>query len=140
MSFDLQIIGGDLSFKNGDLVLVRGKDKLQQDLLKIALTEIGSNPLQPWYGSLISNNLIGSTLPMNIITSMAKSQLERSIETLKQLQASQAASGQSMTPDEQISYISGISVLQNQTDLTILNVSIKVLSRAFGQVSASFTV
>lgn len=140
MSFDLKIVAGDVSFTNGDLSVITGKDKLKQDLLKLALTEVGSNPLQSWYGSFVSASIIGSSLPIDVISSMAKSQLEKSIDTLKQLQAQQAASGQAVSPDEQISFIKGISVLQNQADLRILNVSIEVLTRAFGQVGASFTV
>jgi phage baseplate assembly protein W len=140
VSFDLKIIAGDLRIDGGDLALVRGSDKLKQDLVKIVLTEVGSNPLQPWYGSLVSNNLIGSGLPMDIIINTAKSQLERSIETLKQLQTDQASKGQKLTPDEQISFIQGISVMQDSKNLQVLKINISVLTRAFGQVQTSFTV
>jgi hypothetical protein len=129
VSFDLKIIAGDLRIDGGDLALVRGSDKLKQDLVKIVLTEVGSNPLQPWYG-----------LPMDIIINTAKSQLERSIETLKQLQTDQASKGQKLTPDEQISFIQGISVMQDSKNLQVLKINISVLTRAFGQVQTSFTV
>lgn len=140
MSFDLKIIAGDLQVKNGDLSILTGSGKLEQDLTKIALTDIGSNPIQPWYGSLISNNLIGSSLPTDIVISSIKSQLERSINILKQLQDNQVASGQKTSPNELISYVSGISVLQNPQDLRTINVAIKVLSRAFGTIITSLTV
>ena len=140
MSFDLKIVSGDLQFTNGDLVIVRGKEKLEQDLVKIVLTEAGSNPIHPWYGSLVSNNLIGSSLPIDVVISSAKSQLEKSIQTLKKLQEIQVASGQKVSPDEQISYIQDISLFQNPTDLRVLNVAIRVLNRAFGSVSTSLTV
>ena len=54
MSFDLKIINGDLVIKNGQLTTVVDSEKLIQDILKICLTEAGSNPMQPWYGSSIS--------------------------------------------------------------------------------------
>ena len=140
MSFDLKIVAGDLRIENGDLALIKGSDKLKQDIVKVALTELGSNPVQPWYGSLLSSNLIGSGLPSDIVISTVKSQIEKSIEMLKQLQADQISKGQKLTPDEQISFIKGISVVQDTKNPQVLRVGISVLTRAFGQVNASFTV
>lgn len=140
MSFDLLIKNGDLVIQQGDLTSIKGRNKLIQDLLKIALTTAGGNVLQPWYGSLISKTLIGSHLDSDIIFSAAKSQLQNAIENLKNLQNIQAASGQRVSPDEQISFISDISVIRNTIDPRIFSVIIKVLDRSFGRVSASFNV
>ena len=59
MSFDLKLKYGDLLLSNGDFKQVTGTDKLVQDILKICLTEMGANPLLPWYGSGINKSLIG---------------------------------------------------------------------------------
>jgi hypothetical protein len=140
MSYDLLVSNGDLVIKNADIATVKGKDKLIQDLLKIALTTAGSNVLQPWYGSLISRTLIGSYLDSDIIFSVAKTQLQNAIQNLKNLQNIQVASGQRMTPDEQISFVSDISIIRNTVDPRLFSVIIKVLDRSFGRVAASFNV
>lgn len=140
MSFDLQILNGDLVIaSNGDLGTVQGNAKLTQDLLKIALTEAGANPLQPWYGSLISQSLIGSYLSSDIVISVAQSQLQNAIQNLQNLQNLQVQSGQQTSPDEQIAFISDISIARNPTDPRFYQVIITVLTRSFGSVSATFT-
>lgn len=140
MSFDLAVINGDLVIKNGALSTVSGQNKLVQDLLKIALTSVGANPLQPWYGSLISQTLIGSYLSSDIVSSVAQSQLQNAIQNLQNLQNLQVQSGQSVTPDEQIAFINDISITRNTTDLRLFTVVIKVLTRAFQGATANFTV
>src|SRR5271170_4302310 len=102
MSFDLQIINGDLVLQNGALGTVINSQKLIQDILKIALTPAGSNPLQPWYGSFISRSLIGSPLASSIILQVAQSQLQNALENLMTLQQKQVKSFQMVTPDEQL--------------------------------------
>lgn len=138
LSFDLKVVSGDLKIENGNLATIRGKDKLTQDLVKIATTELGANPIHSWYGSMVSASLIGSSLSTEITNSIAQSQLQNAIDTLKQLQSLQAKTGQKMTPDEQISYIQGISVQRNNQDLRVVQVMIKVLNRAFGTVNVAF--
>lgn len=140
MSFDLQVLNGDLVIKNGALSAVTGANKLTQDVLKIALTEAGSNPLNKWYGTLISRSLIGSVLPSSIIVENAQSQLQNAIAGLKRLQNLQVASGQPVSPDEQIAFIRNISIARSNVDPRLFTVSITVTSRAFGKVIAEFTV
>lgn len=138
LSFDLKIVAGDLKIENGDLAILRGKEKLTQDLVKIATTELGANPLHSWYGSMVSASLIGSALSVEISNSIAQSQLTNSIETLKELQTMQAGTGQKVTPDEQISYIQGISIQRSNQDLRVVQVMIGVLTRAFRAVNVTF--
>lgn len=139
MSFDLLILNGDLVINNSDLATVNGKNKLIQDLLKIALTTAGSNPLQPWYGSLVGSTLIGSILDSDIVISVAQNQLQNAINNLKSLQNMQAATGQIVTPDEQIAFVKNVSIVRNTVDPRLFQVSINVLNKAFGTVSANFT-
>lgn len=140
MSFDLQVLNGDLVIQNSDLAIIRGNTKLVQDLLKIALTTAGGNTLNPWYGTLISQSLIGSVLSSDILLSNAQTQLQNAVESLKRLQNLQVASGQKVTPDEQIAFIQNISIVRSPIDPRLFNVSIGVLSRSFGKVSTGFTV
>ena len=140
MSFDLKIVNGDLSIKNGDLDTINGKDKLIQDVLKIVLTEVGSNPFNPWYGSYVSRTLIGSYLDSDIVLSAAKNQLQIAIENLKALQQKQLESGQKMSPEEQISVILNVIVDRNAFDPRLFEVVIKILNKSFGKVDTSFRV
>ena len=140
MSFDLKITAGDLTLNNGDLQQITGRDKLIQDLLKICLTEAGSNPMQPWYGSLISKSLIGSYLSDSMVFSMATNQLTNSVENLKKLQQLQLNNRQKMSPDEQIASIVDISIIRNPIELRLFEINVKVLNRAFNVVNASFNM
>lgn len=138
MSFDLKVVSGDLKIENGNLAIIKGKEKLYQDIIKIATTELGANPLHSWYGSMVSASLIGSSLPEDVTNSVAQSQLQNSIEKLKELQNLQVLTGQKMSPDEQISYIKGISIQRSVIDPRVVQIMIKVLTRAFGSVTVSF--
>jgi hypothetical protein len=140
MSFDLKIVNGDIVFENANLAVIRGKDKLVQDILKMALTSVGANPLQPWYGSFLSKTLIGSVLQTDIVLTYAKSQLQNSLETLKKIQNLQVAAGVKMSPEEQISFVKDISITRNSVDLRLYSVVISVINRAFGKVNVDFGV
>lgn len=140
MSFDLKIIAGDLQIKSGNLETLTGSNKLQQDIVKIATTELGADPLNPWYGSMVSQSLIGNPLPDDIKLGIAQSQLTTAIETLKSLQELQTSYGQKVTPDELISYIRGISIVRNDQDLRVIHIMISVLNRAFRAVATSINV
>lgn len=141
MSWDLLVSNGDLALNNGDLTTITGQQKLIQDILKICLTTAGSNIMQPWYGSFLSRTLIGSTLDTDITTTMAKSQLQNALESLKKLQQLQLMNTlQEVSPDEHIAGISDIQVNRNKFDPRIFEVLIKVLSRSFTQSTVKFDV
>ena len=141
MSWDLQIMNGDLVIGvNGDLAIITDEAKLVQDLLKIALTTAGSNPLQPWYGSLLSQSLIGSPITSSVIISVAQSQLQTAIQNLQTLQQLQVQSGQAVTPGEQIVSIKNVSITKNIVDPRLYQVVIQVINKQFGTVSATFGV
>jgi hypothetical protein len=140
MSFDLKVKYKDLVLENGDFKLVRDSEKLIQDILKIALTTAGSNPSFPSYGSFVSRTLIGSVFDTQITFQMAQSQLQNSLELLKDLQKSQLRSGQRMTADEQISSIMDISINRNTKDPRLFDVRIKVISKGLRPITTAFTV
>ena len=140
MSFDLKLKYGDLLLSNGDFKQVTGTDKLVQDILKICLTEMGANPLLPWYGSGINKSLIGSYLPNNITLQIAQSQLQNSLENLKKMQTAQFNSFQKVNADELIGGISDISIDRNKIDPRIFVVSIRILTKSFKTVDATFNV
>jgi hypothetical protein len=140
MSFDLKIKNGDFDLINGDLKTVVDTEKLIQDILKIVLSPIGSNPSHPWYGSYLSKSLIGSGLSTDIIFQFGQSQLQNALENLKSLQDSQVKSFQTVSADEQIGAILDISLNRNSTDPRLFDVFIKVVTKGYKPVTAAFTI
>jgi hypothetical protein len=140
MSFDIKMKNGDISLKNGSVEKAELTEKLVQDILKMALTDVGSNPMIPWYGSLISKTLIGSTLEYDIVVQMAESQIQNCIQNIKKMQEIQLQSGQNMSPEEQINAILNVSVERNAQDPRRYDVIISVLTKALTKVTTKFSV
>jgi phage baseplate assembly protein W len=141
MSFDLKLdINGDLVIINGDLQKVVDSEKLIQDILKICITQIGSNPMHPGYGSYLSRTIIGNPLYTTAVVQIAKSQLNTCLTNLQTLQQRQVKSRQRVTADEQLATIVDISVIRNTIDPRLFNVVIKALTKGFKPISTSFTV
>lgn len=140
MSFDLKVRNGDLVIENGDLKKVIDSEKLIQDILKIALTEAGSNVLFPWYGSFISKSLIGSNLDIGITLQVSQSQLQNALDNLKNLQVKQVNTGQKVSADEQISSVGEISITRNKVDPRQFDVKIKVITKGFKPITTAFTI
>lgn len=140
MSFDLKIKNGDLVLDRGDFKTVVDSEKLIQDILKIALTTAGSNPMHPWYGSYVSRSLVGSGLSTDIIFQLGQTQLQNALEILKSLQDAQVRQYQRVSPDEQINSILDISINRNTRDPRLFDVIIKVVSKGFKPVTTVFRV
>ncbi len=140
MSFDLKIRNSDLVINNGQLQKVVDTEKLIQDILKLCLTEAGSNPFNPWYGSFLSRTLVGNPLYTTVLVQVAKSQLTTALQNLKDLQDIQLKSFQRVSADEQISAILDISVIRNQIDPRLFDVVIKALTKGLKPITTAFTV
>lgn len=140
MSFDLKLKNGDIVINKGALQTVTSQEKLIQDILKIVLTEAGSNKFYPWYGSYLSKALVGSATDKELSFTMAKNQLQNTLESLKKLQQTQANSFQSVDPREQISMISEIKVNQSTQDPRITIVEIHVLDKSMSKTKIGFSV
>lgn len=140
MSFDLKIINGDLVIQNGDLRTVTDSEKLIQDILKICLTNVGSNPLNPGYGSFLSRTIIGNPMYTSTVVQIAKSQLNSCLTGLQTLQQRQVKSRQRMTADEQLAAITDISVVRSTTDPRLFNVRIKAITKGFKPITTAFQV
>jgi hypothetical protein len=138
MSFDLKIQDGDLAIgSDGDLKVVENTDKLVQDLLKISTTLKGSKIKYPFYGSLISNSLIGNVLPEDFTNTYASSQLRDSIKTLIELQDIQEKY-QYLSPQESIAAIREVSIQRFTSDPRYFLIYISVLNKAFTKTDAQF--
>jgi len=140
MSFDLKISNSDLVISNGALKTVVDSEKMIQDILKMALTDAGSNPMHPWYGSFVSRTLIGNPNYNSMLVQIGKSQLTTALENLKKLQELQVKSFQRVSADEQIAAISDISIVQNEIDPRLFDVIIRVISKGLKPLTTAFTV
>ena len=140
MSYDLRLVSGDLVLQNGDLRTCVDSELLIQTILKVCLTNAGSNPIFPWYGSYVSRSLVGNTLGTSITVQMAQSQLQSAIENIMALQKAQVKSSQRVSPDELIGSISSITVNRNTIDPRLFSVQISVISKGFLPISTAFTI
>jgi phage baseplate assembly protein W len=141
MSFDLKLQNGDLSLSNkNDLAIVEENDKLMQDIMKIISTPLGANGLYPWYGSPITQSLIGTAFESNFISNIATVQLRSSLETLQNLQIAQAKTNQIVTPQEQIAAVQNVNVDRNLEDPRFFEIVLTVLSKAFRQTTTTLQV
>ena len=140
MSFDLKILNGDLVIgTNGDFGTVENTEKLIQDILKMLMTEIGSNQNFPWYGSSITSSMLGSPYDIEFIATIAENQIRSSLETLQNLQREQSLK-QIVTPSELLAAIKNINVIRNEIDPTFFSVLLSVLTKNLNVADASFNV
>lgn len=141
MSFDLKILDGDLKIGNdGDLQQVNNTEKLSQDILKMISTPLGGNVFFPWYGSPVTNILIGSALDTKFLYEASKNQITTSLNRLQELQRVQSQSYQKTTPSEMIGAVKDILLERNQSDPRYFRLIITVLNKAFTDVSAELDV
>jgi len=140
MSFDLQIKNGDLVIENGDIKKIEESNKLIQDILKICLTPIGSDKLNPWYGSYFSKTIIGSAQDELMFKTIAQSQIIKALENLKELQNLQIKTNQKITSSEQIASVQSVIIDRDKFDPRIYNVYINVISKGFSKVSVNFQI
>ena len=140
MSFDLKIVNGDLVVNQGALQTVKDSEKLIQDILKICLTDVGSNPLHPSYGSFLSRSVVGSPMQTSVIVQIATSQINTCLTNLQYLQQLQLKSFQKVSADEQIAAVTGISVLRSAFDPRLFTVKISCLTKGFQPITTAFTI
>lgn len=140
MSFDLELINGDLQIKaDGSLRTITDTPKLRQDILKIILTTLGSNQFHPWYGCSISNSSIGRNYPDGLLFSDIQTSIKQSLDRLKTLQMSQA-SGQSVSLAEMISEVESVEVERNPADPRQINIRVNVWTKRLTKIEELFTI
>ena len=141
MSFDLQIVGGDIAInRDGSLALVRDNDKLCQDIIKILLTRLGENQYHPQYGSEIGALQIGSIPDPELLELDLTSSAESAVRKLISLQRAQARRGQFQSPGEVIVEIRGIEVARDKADPRLYNIFISVITQKLTTINETVTV
>jgi len=140
MSFDLALINSDLSLMpDGSIRTVQDTQKLRQDILKIILTQLGSNRFHPWYGCAVSDDVIGSSLPDNILINDIRTSIIQSLDRLKKLQQQQQTY-QKVSLAELINTIGRIDVYRDQVDPRQIKIRVEVYSKRLTKVEEIFTL
>lgn len=111
------------SLPAGSIFMVRNEDLLYQAALKIILTQRGSNPFHPSYGSTVLSRVGSKSLTA---TAAAINQdVRRALTILQQTQQSQARA-QTVTPREQLYSIQSVNTTPDQYDPTVYYVDVTV--------------
>ena len=140
MSFDLKIKNGDISLnKDGSITTVIGNDKLRQDILKILLTDLGSNKYHKRYGSYIGRLNIGDISDNMLISLDLERSAMNAVKNLMVLQRFQAKR-QGLSPGEIIVDINNISVTRDDLDPRLYNVTVSVMTREITDFTTSLSV
>lgn len=138
MSFDVQLSNGDVQLTSGgELVKVEGTNKLVQDILKVLYTTLGDDPFNPSYGSVLTDDTIGSSIMPNILNVQAQDAIVNSLEILQESQAEQKLY-QKVTATETLASIGEISINQDTTEPRQYNVSLTVLSGELEPITLEF--
>jgi phage baseplate assembly protein W len=141
MSFDLKIRQGDIAIgSDGDLEKVENTAKLIQDVLKILMTPLGSNPFHSWYGSLISSSIVGNPFEDEFLVKIADSQIRSALETIQNLQRAQMASSQKVTANELLAAVKDVKVVRNPVDPRFFSIFITILSKGLNSANVSFNI
>lgn len=140
MSFDLKIEQNDLSINSdGSIKTVRNTEKLKQDILKISLTPLGSNPFHQWFGNTLTTRVIGKMLDASQIDTETKTALQEGISNIIALQQAQSKF-QFVSPAEQIAAIKQIQVIRDQSDPRQFQIYILILTKLLTTVEETFTL
>lgn len=140
MSFDIKAFSGDVEFgPNGDLSRVVNSDKLAQDVLKLLNTPIGTNPMNPGYGSPLTVNQIGTNVSTEGLIEQTKRIISESLEQLIVQQAYQSAI-QTLTDAETIVDFETPIVVSDAQDPRQFNIVVNAISKALTPLSIALVV
>lgn len=139
MSFDLELINNDVKLKaDGTIRTITDTPKLRQDIIKILMTELGTNKFHPWYGCTIGDS-VGKNLPDSILEAQVRSSVSQSLERLRSLQRKQSAT-QQVSLAEIIDVIAQITIERDIVDRRQLNIVVSVISKRITKVEEIFTL
>lgn len=140
MSFDFLLVNDDLSIQpDGSVRTVTDTPKLRQDVLKILITELGSNRFHPWYGSAISDSAIGNNFPEGLLEAEITTAITQALNRLKALQTTQVST-QHVTLAERIAEIGPVRAERNPADPRQINVIVTILTKQLTKIEEVFTI
>jgi len=140
MSFDLKIKNGDISIDpEGSVEPVTGNSKLRQDILKILLTDFGSNKFHTSYGSFLGKLKIGEAADNRLVSIDIEKSARNAINNLVKLQRSQGRR-QGLSAGEIISEVLNVSVERDTSDPRVYNIVVSVLTQEMTELTTSLSI
>lgn len=140
MSFDLKIKNGDISLNNdGSITTVFGNSKLRQDILKILLTDLGSNKYHKKYGSYIGRLNIGDISDNNLVILDLERSVRNALKNLMALQRFQSRK-QGLSPGEILVDINNVIVERDDLDPRLYNITVSVMTKEITELTTSLAV
>lgn len=109
--------------QTGSAILIQNEDLLYQAALKILLTDKGSNPFHPWYGTSIRERIGRKAL--SSVSSVLSEDVRQALNRMQVLQAEQAKY-QQVTFKERMYAILGVQVRRHQQDQTTFLIDVTV--------------
>lgn len=128
-------VENDIRFDaSGQSMMVQNEDLLYQAALKILLTDRGSNPYHPWYGTDLRSR-IGSKAVAGVAT-LLNEDVRRALAKFQSLQKEQSKF-QGVTHKERLYAILGVTVVPHQQDHTTFLIDVKVQNASAQPISLS---
>lgn len=118
----------------GRYIEIENENLLYQAALKILLTERGTNPYHPWYGSTLQSK-IGSKAILGIASSI-REDVRNTLINLQRLQQEQGKY-QPVSLKEKLYRVLSTEVLQNNEDPTVFLINVEVQNASLEAVSLS---
>ena len=109
--------------QTGSAILIQNEDLLYQAALKILLTDKGSNPFHPWYGTSIRER-IGSKA-LSSVASVLSEDVRQELSRMQTLQTEQAKY-QQVSFKERMYAVLGVQVKRHQQDPTTFLIDVTV--------------
>ena len=124
---------------NGNMILIQNEDLLYQAALKIMLTDKGSNPFFPWYGTTIRER-IGSKA-LSGVASVLSEDVRKALSRVQALQTEQAKY-QQVSFRERLYSVLAVNVKQHVQDPSTYFVEVSVQNASGQPISLNivFTV
>lgn len=119
---------------DGDVILVDGEDLLYQASLKILLTQLGSNPYHPEYGTSITSR-IGTKATANVVGVLTE-EVRSALSKLQILQRGQARY-QTVTQEERLYALQGVNVRTDANDPTKVLIDVTIQNASNQPISLS---
>jgi len=113
----------------GNMILIQNEDLLYQAALKILLTDRGSNPFYPWYGTTIRERI--GTKALSGVSSVLVEDVRKALSQMQALQTNQAKY-QQVTFKERLYAVLQVDVKRHAQDPTTFLIEL-VVQNASGQ-------
>jgi len=109
--------------ESGNMIIIQNEDLLYQAALKILLTDRGSNPFYPWYGTTLRQRI--GTKALSGVASVLSEDVRKALGQLQSLQADQAKY-QQMSFKERLYAVLAVNVKRHAQDPTTYLIEVTV--------------